>query len=92
MSVVAHLRMTERIYLYPKGLTNSLISKFLIFGIITVPILVIEFIAIGSLKTAEDRTELLNGNLWLWFILIVFVTSWVSFFMRKKKEQKDKTK
>ncbi|MCB0435376.1 MAG: hypothetical protein KDD08_04865 [Mangrovimonas sp.] len=52
----------------------------------------ITVIAIGSLKTAEDRTELLNGNLWLWFILIVFVTSWVSFFMRKKKEQKDKTK
>ena len=50
MSVVAHLRMTERIYLYPKGLTNSLIAKFLIFGIITVPILVIEFIAILTLK------------------------------------------
>ena len=45
-------------------------------------------IAIGSLKNAEDRTELLNGNLWLWFILIVFIASWVVFFVRKSKENK----
>ncbi|WP_397447780.1 hypothetical protein [Polaribacter sp. R77954] len=45
-------------------------------------------IAIGSLKNAEDRTELLNGNLWLWFILIVFIASWVGFFVRKSKENK----
>ena len=45
-------------------------------------------IAIGSLKTAEDRNELLNGNLWLWFILIVVVASWVNFFVTKSKKQK----
>ena len=46
------------------------------------------FIAITSLKTVEKRTQLLNGNLWLWAILLIFVASWVGFFVRKNKKQK----
>ena len=42
-------------------------------------------IAIESLKSAEDRTELLKGDLWLWAILIICVASWIGFFVRKNK-------
>ena len=42
-------------------------------------------IAIESLKSAEDRTELLKGDLWLWDILIICVASWIGFFVRKNK-------
>jgi hypothetical protein len=52
--------------------------------------IIMTIIAIGSLKTAEERTELLNGNLWLWFILIVFIASWIGYFMRINKEKKIK--
>ena len=45
------------------------------------------FIAITSLKTVEKRTQLLNGNLWLWAILLIFVASWVGFFVRKNKNK-----
>jgi len=47
-------------------------------------------ITIGSLKTAEERTELLKGDIWLWFVLIIFVTSWIRFFIQKNKEKKEK--
>lgn len=78
-NVVAHLGMTERIHLYPKGLTNSLISKLIVFGIIAAPILVIEFIAILTLKPfieIENETVIrINGILFSLALIFIAIKS-----------------
>lgn len=44
-------------------------------------------IAIGSLITAEKRTELLEGNPILGLILLACLVSWFVYFMQKRKKK-----
>ena len=54
---------------------------------IVLPIL-ITIIAIGSLRTEEKRTELFEGDILLWLIIVATIVGWAGFFWDLKKGKK----
>ena len=56
-------------------------------GRIIMPILM-TIIAIGSLGTEEKRTELFEGDILLWLIVVATLVGWVGFFWDLKKGKK----
>ena len=56
-------------------------------GRIIMPILM-TIIAIGSLRTEEKRTELFEGDILLWLIVVATLVGWVGFFWDLKKGKK----